>query len=835
MSTFILNLSDSISANDAIVAKAIQTTEMASDGEVNALMWQAIVIAIGVMAVIYLLAQGIYKLETGRWKGFWGFLERNLTYLFIIAWVLGFSVYAVGTFIPDGTTPWTTPGSWWNMIRLSPVVIVHAFEMFLLQSDVSAVHDEFHNNLRFMTMFSFAHFFAAWVSLMFVIKHFGYNIVAGIQLWLTSHGFRHYDQLFVFWGMNDASYNLAKDIKRSGKVKSNYMAIIVKTVDEKDKKSERTGLDRLFNFLSLKNSELDKFKELDFLSTNAFSRLSQLDVVDDARKSSLGAFSVLNEKLHLRSIVKLIRRTDRNVHIFMLGENEEDNIRATVNLRRDQDLCAYAKDGKKVYIYCHARHDSVNRVVEDTLSDSNLEVHIIDTARDSINCLKKDERHHPITLLDIDREKNFGTVTMPFYSLVVGFGQTGRDAVRFLYEYGAFVDSKSTDFDDVAERNAGRYKPSRTDCRVYRAEFHCHVVDKDADIYRGRFFAYAPALKERKNQDGSLLVDIHACDVDSPEFYERLDKIYDKLNYVIVALGDDEANITTAVRIFKYVRARRNAESMKHFRIYVHCHTHSKEQHLKNVADYYNQTKSTETTEYIVIFGTAEEIYTYDNIVENDFESEGKIYNAEYCETSGNNTDTDRWDSRHDILLSKRSLASYGKLRRQEYQDVSNAYHALTKLHIMKKLAELDGFEHLSQCLDGVDGAPMFQRNESGRNEKIKGRIWATGSFTKKEQQLMLNLARLEHIRWNASHEVLGYQGYEERDKDKKLVEKEAERHGCNETYRLHNCLIDWQQLDEESENAISEQYNYYPDYKLFDYAVITTTIRLYAERRRIL
>lgn len=215
MSTFILNLSDSISANDAIVAKAIQTTEMASDGEVNALMWQAIVIAIGVMAVIYLLAQGIYKLETGRWKGFWGFLERNLTYLFIIAWVLGFSVYAVGTFIPDGTTPWTTPGSWWNMIRLSPVVIVHAFEMFLLQSDVSAVHDEFHNNLRFMTMFSFAHFFAAWVSLMFVIKHFGYNIVAGIQLWLTSYGFRHYDQLFVFWGMNDASYNLAKDINPS--------------------------------------------------------------------------------------------------------------------------------------------------------------------------------------------------------------------------------------------------------------------------------------------------------------------------------------------------------------------------------------------------------------------------------------------------------------------------------------------------------------------------------------------------------------------------------------------------------------------------------------------
>lgn len=39
----------------------------------------------------------------------------------------------------------------------------------------------------------------------------------------------------------------------------------------------------------------------------------------------------------------------------------------------------------------------------------------------------------PVDYVDIDKEK--GVVTSTFKALVVGFGTTGQDALRFLYEF----------------------------------------------------------------------------------------------------------------------------------------------------------------------------------------------------------------------------------------------------------------------------------------------------------------------------------------------------------------------------------------------------------------
>ena len=249
-----------------------------STGTVCHLLWLSLIIALGFIVLVFVFAQGVYKLESNRWKRFWDWLEGHLTQMFGLTWLFGFCVYSVGMFVGIEGTP-DSGGRLWNLFCVAPMAVIHAFGMFILESDVSAVHDVFHDNLFYMALFSISHFLAAAVSLIFVIKHFGYSIVASIQLWLSAHGWKNYDQIFVFWGMNDISLQLAKNIKSCGKVKGNYLIIFIRMNDDNEKVGEQSGLARLFNFLSMKNEELMKIKELGCLTTNSYSSLAKLSKI----------------------------------------------------------------------------------------------------------------------------------------------------------------------------------------------------------------------------------------------------------------------------------------------------------------------------------------------------------------------------------------------------------------------------------------------------------------------------------------------------------------------------------------------------------------------------
>jgi hypothetical protein len=72
----------------------------------------------------------------------------------------------------------------------------------------------------------------------------------------------------------------------------------------------------------------------------------------------------------------------------------------------------------------------------------------------------------------------------------------------------------------------------------------------------------------------------------------------------------------------------------------------------------------------------------------------------------------------------------------------------------------------------------------------------------------MLNLAMCEHLRWNAAHEMLGYE------------DNVSGEHNCNELTKKHNCLKDWQYLDDESDACKC-------DYKAYDFGVVDTSFKL--------
>ena len=196
---------------NAVAALLKDQEKVATPTESIALGAESILIAGVFFVLIVGVATIIYRQNKVRWNNFWGYLERHLTHAFIMVWLFGFSVYLVGTsLVEEDATFFESIGS---LVWQVPMAIVHAFEMFVLESDVSAIHGKFHESLFFMSCFSLAHFLAVFVSLTFIIKYFGYNLVAKFKLFYTSRFKGHFDDLYVFWGMNQATYCLAKDGK----------------------------------------------------------------------------------------------------------------------------------------------------------------------------------------------------------------------------------------------------------------------------------------------------------------------------------------------------------------------------------------------------------------------------------------------------------------------------------------------------------------------------------------------------------------------------------------------------------------------------------------------
>lgn len=522
-------------------------TRVALPTELGMLTLVSIIIALVTFVVAIFIVYRIYHRSKDSWDRFWNNRKRHLTRSFVAVWLMGFCVYLVGTsIVADGSTLGQTFGA---LLCQMPMAAVHAFEMFALQSDISAIHGMFHSSLLFMFFFSLAHFLAACVSTLFIIKYFGYNLIAKFKLWYATLMRRGIDELYVFWGMNEATYTLAKDIQwtyKVGKKTGSYEIVVINTAEEEEEaEKEHTAMERLFSFLSFNKEELSKLKELGCLTINVFKQLNRIKIAEDNQK-----MDIISKEMDSPSLAKLINNTNKKVHFFLLGNNEEENIIGTTMLCRDQAIDLYQKGGRKVQIYCHARYDSINRIIEDKYSCEGIEVKVLDSSHDSINILKSNIDYHPVNCVTIDTEDNLGTVKSAFTALVIGFGETGRDATRFLYEYGAFVSSISSKEDDHPGINAEEIENHA----VKRSLFNCYVVDKDAKKLQGNFFANAPAISN---------VHIWETDIFTPVFFSRLKDICKELNYVVLALGNDELNITTAARLFTYIRTHRPKDTMQ--------------------------------------------------------------------------------------------------------------------------------------------------------------------------------------------------------------------------------------------------------------------------------
>ncbi len=752
----------------------------------------------------------------------------SLKSAFISVFIYGFFVYDYGM----------CTGEYISLLTNAPLALVYAFKIFLFDSDVSEIHSAFHESWVYSFNFALVHFFAAIISTLFLIKAFGYNIISRFRLWWNSLIPKKVENTYIFFGFNDAAFHLLDSIKKHYGKGSDYRVIIVRTNENKTEESDgNTGFHHIFDFLSLRTKELDQLRELGFMSIGTFANLSSIEIED---KPS----DVFGRVLKMRSLKRFIKHgTKEKIHLFSLSENETDNIHLVNLLLNDITVISYKNQSlKKIILYCHARYNSVHRVIEDQHLSSSVCVKVVDSSHISVEELKQKPILQPVNYVKVETD---ATVSTPFNALVIGFSEVGEDSSRFLYEFGAFVDSSSPDGN------------------VRRSPFHLTVIDKEMDNLAGTFVANAPKINPslpflKKDPNPDSLITLLKMDCRSVEFYDNLKNWIKTLNYIVIATENDELNLSLGIRIFKL--ATRYRDKMDKLCILIRAHK-DEDIHIRKIVDYYNhlweaqkaaqvealekarkealeeqqkaQAEGREVkpwkepvyngkayTQHRIkcdvtikepvmhVFGLDKDTYTFDNIIDDTLERRAISFKESYQMSSDanyvkekkerineyNETISDpeirelaiannlAWYTEANTLLqinmsySKQdsesephyspSLCGVQTLRRTQGQDFANALHTTTKKLIAEKALGINESYDWTQY-QRIVGTTTY--------------ILSTGETVDKAVARVLEvLAQTEHLRWNASHELMGYI----------FGGKDGSRH---EIKLHHACLTSWE------------------------------------------
>lgn len=796
---------------------------------------------LGIMSIFFFLQFLfiIYKFV----RSFFGSKRNRVLWSTLVVLNIGYIIYFIG-FYYEGTSQ-----SFWALL-FRP--LVSSMEMFVAQSDLIEVCEVCKDSPIYMTWFAITHLCAIFISFYVVLNWVWQRLKKWGNLFFTKMYFnftkwKSVPNLYIFFDTNDSAWTLAKSIvKHEEREKKDYRIIFVDEPREaEDEKKEKRFID-LLNIKAFRKGTQERINSKE-VKKALFVR-SDKNISSNFTKEDTDFLWIL---LGIENVLTFIQKGG-NARLFLLSEDTEDNLKAVRNIIK---WGGNAKLDKTINVYCKARNNEKNRIYEESgfmmVDDQKKEekkeegkdnktlihVHIVDDSSLAILSLKKESEYHPIQYVKSD-EEGTAIVESTFEALILGFGQTGRDAFRFLYEYATFP---------------GKQKKYNGD---ERSPIKIHVYDKNMDILKGRFLAKCPALMENQNQ---TRYDFHSLDVHRLSFWEQMKSLINNVNYVIIALGDDDINIAIAVDLYKFALRYRKDISKK-FDIFVRLYSLEKEQEFTMIQKHLcKEILGKDTNKHDIInhqrlitFGEIESLYTYDMIIQEDTLQKAqifaRIYNGQYLKEKPfkqNCQDAkDDWEKK---LKEKEDLTEVWNQIRQNEQDISNSLHILTKIQIMRKaeILEKDSL-HLSfswpmeekelyTCnsihkdndskkikllkktyLKKIIGlyfydkkwderlgtlSTLLQHIEALSTEKqMSNKEQKIATITPKHIHELENIAKCEHLRWNALSELQGYISLK--------ITKEDKNEKDFVTKRL-SCLCPWEALKRHKEQDGTRVYDY--------------------------
>lgn len=708
------------------------------------------------------------KSTTRKW------IFQHLMRCAILIFISGLFLYIIG-FSHEGTGH--------NPIALLLRSATASMEMFVSESELIEVEHHIANNPYYMMWFSLTHFLAICISAAFILHILGIRAISYLKMRLTRR--RQKKDLYVFFDLSQESVNLAKDICKSNNEGKDFRIVFVKTPME-DNHLERFSFSHILSFADNRNETIEELMEINALLT--YSRKSITIGMDDTE---------WEEAIGLNILRRYIKKYTEDIYFFCLSANEENNINTAVALSKRYS------DNERHHIYCHANKDSIT----DSLASTNLK--FIDSSNLAVMELKKKVEYQPVSFVKPDTK--MAVATKPFRSMIIGFGETGFEVFRFLYEFSSFVgkDSKEN-------------------------PFHCDIIDPKAKQLENSLYLHCPGLEEKVNKDGVHTILFHEGTIENNRNVVK--ELISNVDYIVVCTDNEKENLSIGITLLNLAyKYRSNSDKLA---IFIGINDNREYKKAQEIAKFYNKCgrKDKEGNLYefsLVPFGSKKQLFTYKNIIDEEIHNKAKEFYFEYQKTS-NLLDTKEaykcaenpkkeWEKRREEKKQNvdKGLWNKNELTQKEAQDMANAWHIQTKLYLVGaccyckdkeyKCVAKERHAQLYGCIDFVmqkllvrmEKARKCEENFRKSHEFILEQIAAyehehnipAGEY----QTLFENLAKCEHLRWDASNRLLSYRTFEKaKGNDKHYLQK------------THACMVPYEELlaNEVLRDTIKYDYN---------------------------
>lgn len=300
------------------------------------------------------------------------------------------------------------------------------------------------------------------------------------------------------------------------------------------------------------------------------------------------------------------------------------------------------------------------------------------------------------------------------------------------------------------------------------------VVDSDANKEK-EFEMQCPELAEKTATENSKMncnVKFYVSDVQNSDFIKIINN-HPNVGYVICALGNEELNLRTAI----------NVRKMYNELHYLNEHTKKFKNPIINVLldDPFLFNISPKLKMYTNIecdlrpFGSIESLYTLDNISNSNFDKMGQKVNF-YYELEFSDLE-DKTDKEAVANVEKVANMNYENMEYRRSSSIAFAVHCKYKAYAC--FCEKNGMsvEVFEEIWKNDIGKMIDLLNENLNEEMIK------------------ELAMLEHLRWNYYQRSLGFKSVDINKMDL-WVEESPKKEYRNFAAKLHPSIVDWKVLE---------------------------------------
>lgn len=451
---------------------------------------------------------------------------------------------------------------------------------------------------------------------------------------------------------------------------------------------------------------------------------------DDALVGKLKeeAFILLDhdwEKLETFKQLKIPARLLKSeLHVFALSD--EDNYNVQTIYRLFNQACRMEAGNDNIHFYINTRDEGIEKTLESLNQEhgTHHEFKVFSLPDLTARQLFQTYPIHDVVPMDTER----AVACSGFTLFIAGLEPTGVEVLRKSIYLGQFIGG----------------------------EYRAIVTDEAMNRKRGHLFNKYPEINCNYN------IETHEAGPGSEEFYRILQENLPSIQYIVVALGDDQTNMETAIEIQRLIhRSHLQAPPI----VAVHI----------RVQEDFEHVRASESLPNLRFFGRNTDIFTENIIINEGMDRMARQMNALF-NSIYHIEPADNWGA----------LDSFTKESNR-----SAAANIPTKLRLL-----------------GLEMIEKGDKKGAGHRNPVNLMNYLVG-------ERLDNLARQEHLRWNAFHYASGWTSWplSPTGDAKKAKDLKNKRHAC---------LVSWDELE-----AVTRHFNQNPTYQQLDYEQVKNICKI--------